>query len=63
MTLAEYAIKGREYDLVTAPHNVYCFLCNLIVHKNEGVRKYDAATYTHITCPKLPHRTYAPHKY
>jgi hypothetical protein len=63
MTLAEQALAGRDYSTVLTPHSVYCYKCNIIMPQNELARRYDAATYTHDTCPSTPLKNVAVHKY
>lgn len=63
MTLAEQALVGRDFDTVLTPHPVYCYKCNLIMAVDVLAHRYDAATYTHETCPTTPHKTFAPHRY
>lgn len=65
MSLAEYALHGREFKTVQMPETfqVYCYRCNSMIRPGELALKYDGATYTHHTCPRTPHKTYAPHKY
>lgn len=63
MTLAEYNLMGREFTTVAMPFSLYCYKCNLTIRKGEPAKRYDAATFTHTTCPSTPHKTFAPHKY
>ena len=63
MTLAEQALYGREFKTVPMPFALYCYNCNGTIHKGEPALRYDAATFTHPTCPNVPLKTFAPHKY
>ena len=63
MTLAEQALAKRDFTTEPAPMAVYCFKCNVTIHKGQLTHRYDAATFIHETCPTTPHRTFAPHKY
>ena len=63
MTLADMYLDGREFETVVAQINIYCYRCNGMVRSGESAKRYDAATYTHVGCPKTPLKTYAPHKY
>lgn len=63
MTLAEQAIHGREFTTLAMPFALYCYLCNVTIMPGDPAKKYDGATYTHVTCPTTPHKTFAPHKY
>lgn len=65
MTYYVDSLEQRESTLVTLPEGfqVYCVKCNGMI-TNEGVAKrYDGATYTHVKCPKVPLKAFAPHKY
>lgn len=63
MTFADNALRGRDYDLTLAQFSICCFKCNTIIPKNTLIKRYDATTLVHETCPNTPHRTFAPHKY
>lgn len=63
MTLAEQQLHNRKYEMALIPFSLCCFSCNTLIPKGTLVRKYDAATMVHETCPNTPHRTFAPHKY
>ena len=65
MTLAEQAIVGREFKTVVLPDgfNVYCVKCNTIMRSGTLTKRYDGATYAHETCPNLPLKNVAVHKY
>lgn len=54
----------REYSLVNLPLNVYCVMsdCNIIMDKGTPVKKYDDATFAHLTCPSGGVFIQAPHK-
>lgn len=65
MTLAEQALAGREFKTVQMPDNfqIVCSLCNGMVRPGDLAKRFDGATYTHETCPNLPLKTFAPHRY
>lgn len=63
MTLAEQALYGREFTTVSMMHQVYCYKCNLIMRVGDLAFMFDAATFTHESCPTTPLKTFAPHKY
>lgn len=63
LTLAEQHLVGRDSTTGPAPLSVYCYTCNVTIRKGELASRFDAATFTHVTCPSSPHRTFAPHKY
>lgn len=65
MSLAEYALHGREYQTIQMPQNfqIYCYKCNSTIRPGELAHRFDGATYTHESCPTTPHKTFAPHKY
>lgn len=64
MTSQEYALDNSDFDLVTLPLNVYCARsdCQLLMHEGIAVKRYDAATFTHVTCPTLNLRNFSAHK-
>lgn len=64
MTNQEYALDNEEFDLVALPLNVYCSRsdCQTLMHEGVTVKRYNAATFTHVTCPSTPLRNFAAHK-
>ena len=63
LTLAEQTLKGREFQTGLTQHPIYCYTCNLIMPKDTLAKRYDAATYTHETCPNTVMKTYSAHRY
>lgn len=65
MTLAEQALVGLSFTTVLMPENfqTYCSLCNVLMRPGTLAKRYDGATYTHETCPNLPLKNIAVHKY
>lgn len=55
----------RDFTVVSLPETfqVYCAKCNGMCSGGTKVKRFDGATYTHLTCPKVPLKAFAPHKY
>lgn len=65
MTIRDDMLRASdEYKTMSMPIALYCAIssCQTLIHIGEPVKKYDGATYTHITCPTTPHRAFAAHK-
>lgn len=58
------ALEARDYEALAMPFALYCAIstCNVIIMPGMPAKKYDGATYTHVNCPKSPHKNYAAHK-
>lgn len=62
MTPFQYTLENRDFTTVPMPFSLYCASCQTYIRQGEPAKRFDAATFTHVVCPKTPHRNFAAHK-
>lgn len=45
--------------MVNMPVSTYCSKCDLLMKQGEVARRFDAATFYHLTCPTLPMKSHS----
>lgn len=54
MDLSNLHNFSKEDPVVFMPLALYCAKCDVRLNKGQKARKYDNATYYHLTCPDIP---------
>lgn len=57
--------ESSDFTTIPMPLALYCAFsdCQTLIKVGELVKRYDGATYVHISCPKTPMRHFAAHKH
>jgi len=65
MTLRDDRLnESTDFKTIAMPIAMYCALshCQTLIKPGTPVKKYDGATYVHVSCPTSELRTFAAHK-
>lgn len=65
MTLRDDMLnESTEFKTIPMPIALYCAFshCQTLIKKGTPVKKFDGATYVHVSCPDSPLREFAAHK-
>lgn len=54
MDLSNMHNFSKDDEIVLMPLALYCAKCDLLMKRGQRARKYDGATYYHLTCPDVP---------
>jgi len=58
-------MESDDFKAMSMPIAMYCALsdCNTLIKPGTPVKKFDGATYVHVSCPTSPMKNVAIHKY
>lgn len=66
MTYRDEQLRNSDdFQTMAMPIALYCAYsdCQTLIPVGDPVKRFDGATYVHISCPKTPMRHFAAHKH